>query len=634
MSKKTITNQHEKTSKRQKQRHWYDNARLQAIVLAALAALLYVQTVPYEYVLDDRIFITEHQAVQRGIAGIPELLTKHSMYSSSLNINQGRYRPLTFISFALEQQFVPNKPVVGHVVNIALYAATAALLLVVLRRLLKNYHPLLPLAAALLFVVHPIHTEVVANIKSRDLLLSLLFSLLALRSLLRYHQPEAEQKTGVGDLVKGAVFTALALLSQEGAVTFLAVLPLSVYFFTSASLKKNILSCLPFVAAAMLVLGIRAVVVGQTDDSWMKLIVNYLYVNASPMDALATKTAIMGRYLLMLVFPITMAHDYGYKQLEIVSWANWQAIASLAAHAVLIGIALWKLREKHIISYCILFYLATMAVASNFFLFYGMAMSDRMLYTPSVAGMIAFVWIAFKALGFIPNASTNTPEQKRRSFSTVPPALYAVLGIVVVLYAGRTIARNPAWQSDFTLNKAGAESGAERSLGIKTEYARMCLAVAAQDPNPAASPYLATAYRELHECLALDPNGMSTTHIILGQYFSTVKIRYDSAIYYYQRAAELDPTFLPIRFNLALVRADSALRTQHYDRAQMVLQEALSYNIRLDIINVKLGVTFYMKAEYPKAVEYFKLAQRINPESIDAQKGLEYCAQKMKVSEK
>ena len=98
-------------------------------------------------------------------------------------------------TFALEIQLFGNRPHVHHAVNIALFAACAALLcLLVLALLVPPGAPrpepapaparVVALVTALLFAAHPIHTEVVANLKSRDELLCLFFILLMLHLLI------------------------------------------------------------------------------------------------------------------------------------------------------------------------------------------------------------------------------------------------------------------------------------------------------------------------------------------------------------------------------------------------------------------------------------------------------------------
>ncbi|MCK5169715.1 MAG: hypothetical protein KAQ75_07545, partial [Bacteroidales bacterium] len=80
---------------------------------------------------------------------------------------------------------------VSHFLNVLLYALTALILFILLERLFSNYKPdkwylSIPFVASLLFLAHPIHTEVVANIKGRDEILSLLGALLAMLFAIKY----------------------------------------------------------------------------------------------------------------------------------------------------------------------------------------------------------------------------------------------------------------------------------------------------------------------------------------------------------------------------------------------------------------------------------------------------------------
>ena len=90
---------------------------------------------------------------------------------------------------------------------------------------------LLPFIATLLFVVHPIHTEVVANIKSRDEILCLLLFLIALCVSVKY-----ARQGGIRYLAIAAISIFLAMLSKETAVTMALIAPMTVYFFQSSSI--------------------------------------------------------------------------------------------------------------------------------------------------------------------------------------------------------------------------------------------------------------------------------------------------------------------------------------------------------------------------------------------------------------
>ena len=114
----------------------------------------------------------------QGFAGIKNIFTSDVWHFQNLNL--GYYRPLSLVSFAVEQQLFPNNPHVSHFVNVLLYSLTAFLLYFLLLKIFNRKHPLFSLVVTLLFIAHPLHTEVVANIKSRDEILSFLNLIAAL----------------------------------------------------------------------------------------------------------------------------------------------------------------------------------------------------------------------------------------------------------------------------------------------------------------------------------------------------------------------------------------------------------------------------------------------------------------------
>src|SRR5688572_30865975 len=147
-----------------------DNSRIirySAIICALFAFALYANTLSHDYTVDDGTVISNNKITKKGISAIPEIFST-SYRAGFWERQEGLYRPLSVAMFAIEWELAPENPSPGHWINVILYALTAFLMMMTLSNIFKNYSPLLPLLATLLFVVHPIHTEVVANIKSRD----------------------------------------------------------------------------------------------------------------------------------------------------------------------------------------------------------------------------------------------------------------------------------------------------------------------------------------------------------------------------------------------------------------------------------------------------------------------------------
>src|SRR3972149_9432274 len=179
-----------------------------AVISAVIGFCLYVNTVKHDYVLDDVGAITGNEFVMEGISGIPKILSVGMWHFD--NVNLGYYRPLSMITFAIENQFFPKNPHVSHLGNVILYAMTGLFLCMLLMNLFRNFHPIFSFITTLLFIAHPIHTEVVANIKSRDEILAFLNLIIGVFLLLFAYK---NQKTNFKLIFLSCIFFYFALLS-------------------------------------------------------------------------------------------------------------------------------------------------------------------------------------------------------------------------------------------------------------------------------------------------------------------------------------------------------------------------------------------------------------------------------------
>ena len=146
--------------------------------------LIYANTYNHGYVLDDDDAIVNNRFVQKGVAGLADIWTTE--YRTGFSNESGSlYRPVSLSLFAIQTELWPGNSNAAHVFNIILYGLCCMLLFLWLQLLFKSYDVWLPLIASLIFTVLPIHTEVVANIKSVDEILSASFALVSLYSILK-----------------------------------------------------------------------------------------------------------------------------------------------------------------------------------------------------------------------------------------------------------------------------------------------------------------------------------------------------------------------------------------------------------------------------------------------------------------
>ena len=259
-------------------------------VIFILGVLIYSNSLFNLYAVDDAIVIYDNEFTTKGVAGIPGLL-KYDTFRGFFKVegkealvSGGRYRPFTPMMYAMEVElFSPKKKdangnvvkdkdgdevfdpeengqhnavkFVGHLVNVILYGLTGVVLFWLFLQFFpqaknsegwKSFGPFVALVATVLFVVHPVHTEVVANVKGRDEIMALLGSVAALLLSFRAYR----EKKPMLNLWAALLFT-LAIFSKENAITFVAVVPLAYWFFTKADLGKVVLQTLPFFAVAV-----------------------------------------------------------------------------------------------------------------------------------------------------------------------------------------------------------------------------------------------------------------------------------------------------------------------------------------------------------------------------------------------
>lgn len=227
----------------------------QYVSVFILAMGLYANTFQYDYAWDDYAVIVNNQYTQKGWEALPDIFTG-KVYLQGRHV----YRPLTQLGFAAEVALFGNNPHVAHFTNVLLYAFCCVALLALLHLLFGAVAEWVPLSAALLFTVLPVHTEAVANIKSRDEVQMMLFGLTALYFFGLAITKGKWWPAGVAWLL----FTA-SELSKENAITLLAVAPIMAYYlhpdvkrWVMLWWEKSRMLCLLFLFALLitLVLGI------------------------------------------------------------------------------------------------------------------------------------------------------------------------------------------------------------------------------------------------------------------------------------------------------------------------------------------------------------------------------------------
>jgi len=600
--------------------NWQINTKLHKILIFAFAFLLYANTLTHEYTQDDAIVIYDNMFTTEGFSGIPGILKYDTFYGffkvegKDKLVAGGRYRPLTLVMFAVEYAFFGENPFIGHLGNVLLYGLLGIVLYLLLLKLFRAREaiPLAELIAfvtTLFFIAHPIHTEVVANIKGRDEIMTLLGSLAALLFSIKAYSKEKHWL----NILAGIIFF-LALMAKENAITFLAVVPLTYFIFTKAKLNQIALQTLPFFLSAILFLIIRGQVLGGNFGGELSMelmnnpfltIENGRWVHLSLGDKMATIVYTLGKYIQLLIFPHPLTHDYYPRHISLMSWGSWQVVLSSLLYVGLGVLGLIGLFKKRLWSYGILYYLITLSVVSNVAFPVGTNMSERFLFMPSVGFCLLLAYIP---LTLFKGGIALVEKQK----------LLLIIGsIVLLLFSAKTIHRNFAWKDNFTLFTNSAKL--RNSVGGELSAA----AIIETDKTKQAA-MLQEAKGHLKEAIVLHPT-YKNAYLLLGNAHNYLK-EYDQAIQAYDQALRLDPNYTDAFNNRAITYRDGGL---FFGQQQGDLKKAIQYLTEAQKalpndyeVVFGLGVAQGMSGNLPKAIELFSKSTQLQPTSAAAWKNL------------
>lgn len=598
------------------------------LVFAALAFLLYANTLGHGYVLDDDLALRLHPNVSRGFAGIGDIFLapyRDGCFGGCL------YRPLTLVSFAIEWALAPNQPHFNHLMNVLWYAATAALLFATLRRLLAGYPAVLAYAATLLFVVHPVHTEVVANIKSRDEILCFFFLTAAIYCFLRTLQTPSTRW-----MLGAAAAYGCALLSKESAVTALPVFPLLAWTIgrqsaglpavaagegVGSSLAKSAWALAPLLLFFLL----RGAALSGLSAPPTSYLDNPIMGATGYGERWATAWVVMGKYLGLLFAPLTLLCDYSYNAVPLARPGDVGAIVALLIHLGLLGYALWQLPKRNPLALCILAYLAAMALYSQLIVVVGTLMGERLLYWPSLWWALGVPLTLFFLLK-IPLSENAAAGFSWKNLSSKEKTLaYIAIGLAA-LFSLKTVGRNADWSDNLRLFQSDvvkAPNSVRLNDGCADELVRSM-----SDPNLSDAERErrgALADQHARQSLRIEPKSISA-NLSVGN-IALFRKQYPEAVAAYEKCLEIKPDYDKARSNLALALLkwahEEGEKNGNIAKARELLQRSLTYNDQQAEAWRLLGVSYGVQGQHAEAAKMFEKALALDPQNKDIQRDYE-----------
>ena len=510
--------------------------------------------------------------MKQGISSFPVILKTSYRFGYRASDDE-LYRPLPLMIYATLWQFFPGNPFPFHLLNVLLYAITGLVLYNLLKKIFKDVHPLLPFVATLLFIAHPLHTEVVANIKSLDEILSFLFVLLTVGQLFRYIE-----NMKAGNLLLAWFLFFLAFLCKEGTIVMLAVIPLILVMFSNASRGKIIQISLLLTSAAVLFLALRANALGGLATGKKFMLQENVLVSAPDIGIrLATVFYVIFQYFRLMLLPYPLSCDYSFKEMGLSSWGELTPWISLIIYIGILVFAVMSFRKNKILAFAILFFLGTIVLYSNLLMTIGSLFAERFLYVSLLGFTIVVSWLLMKLM----NVKQSTLDKKSGDviFNRQNQKLLVFVVILLIPCSYITIARNADWKDTVTLFSKDIVKAPESAL-LNYNYGNELKA----------------------ELAAREPDIMKKNAIL------------EKAIVHYKKALEIYPGYDEVLEQLGLAYYYLGKDSDAFNFISKAIEadplRSTAYN--------SLGTWYFEKTRnYEKALELYLYAVKLNPNYID-----------------
>lgn len=338
------------------------------VALAALALLVYWPALSGGFLWDDTDWIRDNETLR----------TAHGLWRIWFEPGAViQYYPLTYTSWWLDYQLWDLSPTVMHVENVLLHAANALLFGLLLRRLS------LPGAvfAAVLFLVHPVHSESVAWLVERKNTLSALFYLGACHLWLSHLKAPTR-----GTLVRTGLLYLAALLAKT-ATLMLPVTLFAIAIWHRREGRTSLRALVPLVVMTLLAATTTIVMErgeGAVGHDW----------GLAMTERLALLGQVVGFYLSKLLIPFGLSFSYAKWQITSspVSWLPTLVLLALLVASV-VAVVRARTRGAIAVSLALWIYVANLLPVSGlvdyYYLRYAFA-ADHFQYLPSI-GPIALL---------------------------------------------------------------------------------------------------------------------------------------------------------------------------------------------------------------------------------------------------
>lgn len=495
------------------------------LLLILCCILFYANGIRNGYALDDDFACYNNQYVQKGIKGIPDILTHPYFSDTKLSFD---YRPVASITFAIEKEFFGNNPHLSHVVNLLLYILCVLLVLGLMQQVLAL--SIVPaFAVALFFAVHPAHIEVVASVKNREELFSFIFCILGVFAVYKVFL----QSTNSGKIKYGllaVVFLLLSFASKLTSIPMFGIIAALLYFkgwHRKAGVFYPLLGVIGILSLAYIVVIFK--ISNRPVYDLENPLVNYHDISTK----IGTTAASLLFYFRFMWVPYPFSFFYGYNTIPVIGADEPIAVLSIFLHLVLLVYGTILFFKKDITGFFIMAYFISISVYCNIVMLYTGIVSERALFLPGL-------WFIAAACTFV-YKRVSQPQFS----STLKATAIGFAAILFTVYGVLDINRVQQWHDTITLMSTDIKHLQNSTLA---NYFYACILKNQAETftdTTTQNKYLGEAKKYFYNTCNISPT-YPYGYFRLGLIYRYDRYVPDSAYYYFKKAYYLNSTLTDV----------------------------------------------------------------------------------------
>jgi tetratricopeptide (TPR) repeat protein len=526
-----------------------------AFLLIFLAVfIIYFQVFFFDFNIDDAIILDKIDGKINSFSALFSLWDDR--------FNNVDYRPLTFFSFGVENLiFGKINPIISHVLNVILFFFVAVLAYKLLNQLSNWKHTFPILLVVILFLFHPLNVEVVASIKSRDALLSLVFSLLSIIYLLKHND-----RLQFSSIFFGLTFFLIALLAKLDAVGVLFFVPIYIFYNTKICKHKLIYS-LVFFVSLFFVFTIRTSFILQFIEpvnlrsslGIVSFTENPLVNNFSLLNRFSAFFQTHLMYIERVFYPINLRFYYGYDFCKLHNFFSYKTSFSVFLFLTFLFLGLYFGKGNKLIFIGFFGWISFLFYALNFVQPVAGIIADRLVFQ-------SLLWLLF-SMFFLAKLIIDKYNYNRYGMY-----FYSA---ILIFFGAISIYRVSAWKSGLTLVERDIKS-LKTSFDANRIAAKVYKAESEKvDATDAKKYFLKKAIECAHNSNSIYPNNLLMN-------------RFEGSCYF-------------------LIGEN--------EKAKLAFLKAINVSPKNLEVNVFLGDVFYVQKSYIEALKYYKKGLELSPKN-------------------